>query len=222
MNNNELYEMANIQPNRTGIKAVLYSKYDGVNTENNTVPKIIAKINNESFSIKLKPVKIETNTTKLPIDVIYKINEILEYINRNEDLFIEHWNGKIDDVELILALESRKMENIARIGFTDDGFEVYINTDDGGNIPHFHYRTKGTWKFHTCIRLDSPEYFHHDGKEGILNSKQRKELVKFLNSTDLHEQDKTHWQVLLKEWNRNNSNIEIDEETPMPDYLNLK
>lgn len=110
---------------------------------------------------------------------------------------------------------------MARIGYTDDGFEVYVNTDDGGNTPHFHYRIKGSWEFHTCIRLDKPEYFHHDGKEDILNSKQRKNLIKFLNKFD-NEEGKTNWQILIAEWNRNNSNMKVSRDTPMPDYIQLK
>ena len=43
------------------------------------------------------------------------------------------------------------LEGIARLGFTDDGFEVYINTEDKGDVPYFHYRTKETWKFHNSI-----------------------------------------------------------------------
>lgn len=123
-----------------------------------------------------------------------------------------------------LIIESNRINltEMARIGFTDDGFEVYVNTDDGGNIPHFHYRTKGTWEFHSCIRLDSADYFEHEGKEGKLNSRQRKSLVKFLNSNDKNEEDKTHWQVLLREWNRNNSEISIDVNIEMPDYLSLR
>lgn len=29
---------------------------------------------------------------------------------------------------------------MARVGITDDDYEIYINTNDGGKIPHFHYR----------------------------------------------------------------------------------
>lgn len=128
----------------------------------------------------------------------------------------------VEETIKVIKQEKRNLTEMARIGFTDDGFEVYVNTDDGGNIPHFHYRTKSTWQFHTCIRLDTAEYFHHDGKEDVLNSNQRKALVKFLNSYDKNEEDKTHWQVLLKEWNRNNSNINTDINQTMPDYTKLK
>ena len=47
---------------------------------------------------------------------------------------------------------------ISRIGFTDDGYEVFIVTDDDllSDVPHFHYRKKEknkANKFHTCIRF---------------------------------------------------------------------
>lgn len=130
-----------------------------------------------------------------------------------------------DVVQETINLINNKKQNLterARIGFTDDGFEVYINTDDGGDIPHFHYRTKGTWEFHSCIKIKSAEYFEHEGKESKLNSKQRRELVKFLNNIDKHDKTKTNWQTLINEWNRNNSSQEVDENQSMPNYLNLK
>lgn len=118
--------------------------------------------------------------------------------------------------------EKYNLTEMARIGFTNDGFEVYVNTDDGGNIPHFHYRTKSTWKFHSCIKIEKSEYFEHEGKEGKLNSSQRKELIKFLQSIDKHDKTKTNWQTLINEWNRNNSNKQVDENLKMPDYNKLR
>jgi len=35
---------------------------------------------------------------------------------------------------------------MARIGITDDGYELYINSNDHGNIPHFHYRIPNNWE----------------------------------------------------------------------------
>ena len=125
--------------------------------------------------------------------------------------------------EIIKRLNGREnLTEMARIGFTDDGFEVYVNTNDGGNKPHFHYRTKSDWEFHSCIRIDVLEYFEHEGKEGKLNSKQRKELVKFLNDISEDDDSKTNWQVLIIEWNRNNSDVKVDKDIPMPDYTKLR
>ena len=124
--------------------------------------------------------------------------------------------------ETINLLSKTNLTEMARIGFTDDGFEVYINTDDGGNIPHFHYRTKGTWEFHSCIKLEKAEYFEHEGKEGRLNTKQRKQLVKFLKSSNKSSKFDSNWERLIADWNANNSDTEVNENLQMPNYLDLK
>jgi len=55
-----------------------------------------------------------------------------------------------------------------------------------GDIPHFHIESiskgqGGDKLIDACIRLDTNEYFDHPGHEGILNSKQCKQLEKWLN-----------------------------------------
>lgn len=111
---------------------------------------------------------------------------------------------------------------MARIGFIGD-LEIYIRTDDPGHIPHFHIwdkETKGD-KFHSCVRIDKAAYFFHEGKRDILNSRQRKELVRFLESP-YKRYNITNWQYLVGEWNNNNSTIEIPDDYPMPNYLMLR
>ena len=132
-------------------------------------------------------------------------------------------NKKEELVKETMSLLSTKqnLTEMARIGFTDDGFEVYVNTDDGGNIPHFHYRTKGTWEFHSCIKIEKAQYFEHEGKESKLNTKQKKQLVKFLNGID-KEDNRTYWETIISEWNRNNSDKKVPKDLKMPNYLNLK
>ena len=119
--------------------------------------------------------------------------------------------------------ESMLLE-MARVGFINDEYEVYIHTDDPGNIPHFHIwdaETRGQ-KFYTCIRIESPEYFHHTGKEDYLNSSMRKELIKFLKSkpTKLKRYN-TNWEVVIDMWNANNSKANVPDDLPMPDYTKL-
>ena len=124
---------------------------------------------------------------------------------------------------MILYEEKRKILNeMARVGFTSDSYEIYVRTNDSGNIPHFHYwdtLTKGD-VFHTCIRIDSPEYFHHTGKEDELNSKQKKSLIQFLL-----KQHSTlgisNWKYLIALWNDNNSDVYVDIDSEMPDYSTL-
>lgn len=114
------------------------------------------------------------------------------------------------------------LNEMAQIGYIGP-YQIYVHTNDPGHIPHFHIwdlSTRGQ-NFHTCIRIDCPEYFHHTGKEDVLNSKQRKELVNFLNSS-YRNRKQTVWQHLIDVWNDNNSDVEIDENTPMPDYVKLQ
>lgn len=61
-------------------------------------------------------------------------------------------------------------------------------------------------------------------KKDKFNSKERKELVSFLQSKSKNKRfkDFTNWEVLLSLWNMNNSKVEIDEDVEMPNYLNLK
>lgn len=129
---------------------------------------------------------------------------------------------KLDKMENLTLKEEDLME-MARIGFTNDGYEVYVNTDDPGNIPHFHYRKKGSWEGHTCIRLDKSEYFKHGNKQATLNTRQKKELNSFLSEKPLDTDNyNTNWEFLLNMWNVNNSNIKIDKTQIQPDYRNLK
>lgn len=127
----------------------------------------------------------------------------------------------MDIIEELRKLHEQELNEMARVGKIDK-YEIWIRTDDPGKIPHMHiwdFSTKGD-KFHTCIRLDKPEYFHHTGKEGSLNSKLKRELNDFLNSTNTRF-NMTMWEYILKLWNENNSDVIIDEDQPMPDYTLL-
>lgn len=111
---------------------------------------------------------------------------------------------------------------MARVGITDDDYEIYINTNDGGKIPHFHYRKAKNWnEFHTCIMIEKADYFHHGSKQDILNSKQKKELVEFLANKPKSKRYQTNWELLVEMWNLNNSDVEIDEDIIIPDYQQL-
>lgn len=123
-------------------------------------------------------------------------------------------------------LENTIDENIimemASVGDLDNNLTIIVRMNDPGNIPHFHIVDKTTLgsKFHTCIKIESAEYFHHTGKEDVLNSKQRKRLVSYLSSTIRN--NLTAWEYLIITWNINNSNITVNDLQPMPNYNNLK
>lgn len=123
-------------------------------------------------------------------------------------------------------LSKQNIYGMARVGFTGDSYEVYVNTDDAGYLPHFHYRMKDRWEdFHTCVRLDVAEYFHHGSKLGILNSHQKKELIRFLRSpvslSRYKDRFQNHWELACFLWDTNNSQYVIAEDVEMPDYNQL-
>lgn len=120
-----------------------------------------------------------------------------------------------------------RLEEMATIGVVKGNYEIIVFTNDPGKIPHFHYRDSTTHgnEFHSCIRLDKPEYFTHEGKIDKLNSKQRKELVKFLKDKAMKGKyfSGTNWNYLIAMWNNeNNSDVQLDEDIKMPDYSRLK
>ena len=118
-------------------------------------------------------------------------------------------------------LQSKMLLEMAKVGPLNDELVIYIWTNDGGNIPHFHIVDKATMgnEFHTCVKIMSAEYFHHTGKEDVLNSKQKKTLMKFFTMSD--KWGDNYWDIVLQEWNRNSSKIEVDRNLPTPDYTKL-
>lgn len=117
---------------------------------------------------------------------------------------------------------------MSRVGFLqtkkgdESNLEVYVNTDDGGNIPHFHIRDTHNWnEFHSCIRLDKAEYFLHEGKEDVLSSKQKKILQKFMKSkvTNIKYASRfeNNWELACFLWDINNSDKEV-KDVEQPDY----
>lgn len=123
---------------------------------------------------------------------------------------------------MIEIIGSHALEEMARIGITENNIEIIVYTNDPGQIPHFHFFDRNKKKDNEgCIRIDKAEYFSHGGKNCRLNSSQRKELVEFLNDT-VEDEDITNWRFLVLSWNRNNSNIRLDKGISMPDYTKLK
>ena len=117
----------------------------------------------------------------------------------------------IENLQRYADASMKDFTEMARVGITDDNYEIYVNTNDSGKIPHFHYRKANDWAaFHTCIKI-----------EDILNSKQKKELVEFLKDKPKSKRYETNWDLLVEMWNLNNSDVEIDEGVEMPDYRNL-
>ena len=139
---------------------------------------------------------------------IKNFNEFVNSKTLNEKTPTKEW----DDMLL----------EMAQIGNINKTLVIYVRSNDPGNIPHFHIVDKTTLgdKFHTCIKIEISEYFHHEGKTDTLNSKQRKSLVDFLNKP--FDEDTSNWEYLIMTWNINCSGKRLSKKMSIPDYTKLK
>ena len=108
---------------------------------------------------------------------------------------------------------------MARIGWFDN-FEVCIYGEER-TIPHLHIKDKQTEK-ECCIKLDKPEYFFHGDREYFkLNSKQKKEFIKWLNTYKKNKSKIdigiTNWWSICDLWDINNPDNEL-KNWDMPNY----
>lgn len=90
--------------------------------------------------------------------------------------------------------------------------------DIEGPIPHFHLKSKN---FETCIKIYEPEYFKHDGKEGELNSNQRKKLDDWLSEKSSDNKYKTNWEEISDYWNTVHG-VPKNATDEQPNYRKLK
>ena len=122
-----------------------------------------------------------------------------------------------------------RLDEMARVGFIDGEYEVYVWTDDPGNIPHVHIRdtnSKGQ-NFETCVQLKTNKYFLHGPYTDRLNSKQRKAFAEFMTSPSRNKRYSTHYEYAVDMWNDNNSSIilelnkDINGNIIIPNYQNI-
>ena len=125
----------------------------------------------------------------------------------------------------MIIKEEQSLKEMAKIGSIDKqvgktgGYEIWIYTNDLGNKPHFHIVNEEK-NFSCCVRIDVAEYFIHLSKEDILNSALKKSLVYFLKSKH-RKLPITNWEYLCACWEDNNSNMPLDDDLQMPNYLEL-
>lgn len=128
-----------------------------------------------------------------------------------------------------MEIEEEYLLEMARIGWVPVGstksIEVYVHTDDGGEIPHFHvrkYGSKNKFEWETCIKFEAAEYFLHGKyRDKLPDRKTCKLLDKMLRSKDPEENGSTYWETAIKEWNRNNSDRRLSIDLEQPDYSRL-
>ena len=118
---------------------------------------------------------------------------------------------------------------MARVGYINGQFEVYVHTDDGGHIPHVHIRDKATrgQQFETCVELKRNRYFLHGKYKDVMSGYMAKQFADFMESKPHNPRYQNNYELSVDMWNLNNS---IEEVVPqydsngriiMPDYRTI-
>lgn len=125
------------------------------------------------------------------------------------DTVIKKSIGKV----LAEMINREPLLEMARVGFVDGSLEVYVKTNDGGNIPHVHIRdtnTKGRL-FETCVQLETNTYFLHGHIQQTLTRKQCRDFNAFMHEEiNTRTFNGTMYEFAVFMWNCNNSNTNIE------------
>ena len=102
---------AMLSTKRTKLKVDIWSKWCGLNE--NTQPYIIMghvdRNNSYVVTTTISPtIQILSKTPNITKEQMKDIQNAMIYIERNYDLFFNHFNGDFDDDDLISALRNRK------------------------------------------------------------------------------------------------------------------
>lgn len=136
-----------------------------------------------------------------------------------------------ESVEKVLGeMHSARLDEMARVGFIGGEYEVYVWTDDSGNIPHVHVRDTNSRgeNYETCVRLESNEYFLHGHYKDRMNSSMRKAFNAFMNEPCKNQRYQNNYDFAVDMWNSNNSSATVTPQYDtegnivVPDYTSLK
>lgn len=105
-----------------------------------------------------------------------------------------------------------------------DFFKIFIRQDEGQYVPHFHLESK---RGRICIRIDIPAYFKHGTKDFELNTKSKKDFLKWINSKPIGKMyknedgilPKNNWKNIRNIWNTIYYKYKI--KCNQPDYITL-
>lgn len=115
--------------------------------------------------------------------------------------------------------ENQHFQEMARIGAVGD-YVISVFSDEGP-IPHFHFFNTKT-RAESCIKILECEYFKHTKYKATLNSTEKKQLQKFLETPDTMNVFKTNFEAICYEWNKNNPDCpQVPLDTQIPNYRHL-
>lgn len=108
-----VFGMANLNPKKTNLSLVIWADHNGVSRKvlHHDTPRV--KIGNNDYNVSVlisdNP-KILAKSRKLKSSELDKVNEAIEYVARNNDIFLAHYfdtDFTFDDEDLFSALRDR-------------------------------------------------------------------------------------------------------------------
>lgn len=114
-NSEVIMAMANVHKKRTGLKVNIWSDGQGcLRNKSDNIPRVKLDGGDASVSITIEPIPEvlapKDWRSKFKQSEIAAIEEGMEYVGRNFDLFLKHYmdtDGSFDDVDLFEALRQR-------------------------------------------------------------------------------------------------------------------
>lgn len=113
-NEDSIFGMANLNPQKSGLPVVIWADHAGVQryVSHNNIPRVKIGIDDHwvSVSISADP-KILAQSNNIPANIMSKIQEGIEYVKRNYDVFLKHYmdtDFSFDDEDLFNELRDRK------------------------------------------------------------------------------------------------------------------
>ena len=108
----DIFGMANLNPNKTGLHVIIWSDHGGAyNNRHHNEPRIKIGTSEGSVSTTISPnPRILSKSKNIKKSLQSKIDEGIEYVGRNYDLCLKHFNDSdfsFDDEDLFQALRDR-------------------------------------------------------------------------------------------------------------------
>ena len=143
-------------------------------------------------------------------------------------------NGENENLIGVIYIDDIAVEDCSFGQFQYKGPNyVHIFTNDSGSIPHVHITDKKNPKSKNletdfCVKLMTGEVYPHGNKHNkygrggaTLNNVQKEKLNEFMRTYN-EKHGMTNWEYTTVMWNSAPRNIYIPENTPMPNYLDIK
>lgn len=100
---------------------------------------------------------------------------------------------------------------MARVGFINGEYEIFVYTDDEGHVPHIHIRDNATkgHQFETCVELKNNRYFFHGECKDTMSIDMINAFAEFMESIPRNTNCQNNYELSVVIWNLNNSTYEV-------------